>query len=180
MYVLFFVILEVKMKYDIVIIKEEYFVQNQHFVEMLDPKNIENKKRRMYLLSIKINEKNCLIPFRSNISNAPHRAVFPLPTQSRPSAGLDFRKMLIVSDYNQIERVGKHILPKKQKKILDENIKRIETYITSYIKGYKRATKNHLQYTISEYKFSTLHNFHQELGIRENIKEKKKKKTLCR
>src|SRR5699024_5177764 len=109
MYVLFFVVLEVTMNYDIVIIKEEYFVRNQHFVEMLDPKNIDKQKRRMYLLSIKINEKNCLIPFRSNISNAPHRAVFPLPTQSRPNAGLDFRKMLIVSDFNQIERVGKHI-----------------------------------------------------------------------
>ena len=125
--------------HNIVLISERYFEKyNSKFIEMLDVANIKKQSNRMYLfLKIKIDENNILIPLRTNLPKLGNAVVgYHVPSKSKPNAGFDYRKMLIVDD-EYIIPVENLNIPNSQQKIILEKYEVIETQVKTYIKNYK-------------------------------------------
>ena len=126
-----------------VFIKERYFKENKNFVEMLDPYDLKKQTSRQYLyISVKYGQNNILVPLRRNAGKN-LKMFYPVPSQSRPNAGLDYRKMLIVNNLEYIETPSSQRLADGQKKIISDNYETIEKAVVRYIDGYiKSANKN--------------------------------------
>ena len=150
--------------------KQSYFatINNSYFDENPNLKEILYKGSRLYLgVVIEINNCRCFVPLRSEIKadSKYRKAGYLLPSSARKNAGLDFRKLLIISDLNHVTIQNKVGIPAVQKnKIYDEFDKisdRLNNYVQTYVKEVRRnrASENYL------YKFSTLKNYHKELNI---------------
>jgi protein AbiQ len=150
---------------NIVFIKKEFFVENPNFVEMLDPFDLPKQTARQYLyVNVKYKGNNILVPLRRNIgSNL--KLYYPVPSKTRPNAGLDYRKMLIVNNEAYIEIPSSQRLADSQTKIINDNYDTIEKSVIKYIEGYIKSANKNREHRDYEYSFSTLHNFHEELGI---------------
>ena len=154
------------MKDRIVFIKDRYFIKNASFVEMLDPTDITKQSSRCYLfISIQYCGNNFYIPLRKNIDLSIGNIGYHLPSSTRPNAGFDFRKSLIINDNSYIESLSSIDISSSQMKKLSNDIATIESLFISYVDGYKKASLKKREKIDKLYKFSTLHNFHNELGI---------------
>lgn len=155
-----------KNTYNLVFIDPRFFTDHPHLIEMLDPNNIPKSASRKYLfLNITYNGNNIYIPLRTEKPDLSIGAIgFPVPSQTRPHAGLDYRKILIINDTSYISTTQCHIAS-AQKKILNDNYNRIESEVIAYINGYIKSAVKGRHKTDSKFKWSTLHNFHDELGI---------------
>lgn len=155
-------------KYNIVFIKEEYFKKNSNFEEMLDPYNQVKQTKRKYLyLNIQYKNNNIFIPFRNQLpSNKRIGEIgYSVPSNEKPNAGLDFRKILIINQDCYIEYTNYPKIPKLQQQIIENNYRTIENKVIQYIQGYVKAALKKRERRDKKYIFSTLHNFHKELGI---------------
>ena len=155
--------------YRIVLITEEYFKKyNTTFIEMLDTSDLGKQARRMYLfLSILIDGNNILVPLRTTLPDIKTYGLigYPVPSEKKPHAGLDYRKMLIINDDRYLNPVSELNIPSSQKKIINENYKIIVTQIKQYVRGYIKAVKKNRHLLDKKFRFSTLHNFHEELCL---------------
>lgn len=148
-----------------VFVKEKYFKENMSFVEMLDPYDLKKQTSRQYLyVTVKYMGNNILVPLRRNTGKN-LKIFYPVPSQTRPNAGLDYRKMLIVNNMEYIEIPSSQRLADSQKKIISDNYETIEKAVIKYIDGYIKSANKNREHKDFEYSFSTLHNFHAELGI---------------
>ncbi|MBH1942533.1 hypothetical protein I5677_16695 [Mobilitalea sibirica] len=149
-----------------VFIKEEYFKMNSSFIEMLDPFDYVKQSQRQYLfIKVQYQNNNILVPLRKNLPYIDAKLFFPVPSQSKPRAGLDYRKMLIVNNLQHIETPQTQRLTNSQTNIIINNYNTIETAVLNYIQGYIKAAYKGRERIDNKYKYSTLHNFHAELGI---------------
>lgn len=149
-----------------VFIKEEYFKEKSDFVEMLDPYDKQKQTSRHYLyISVKYKGNNILVPLRRNVGKN-RKMFYPVPSQTRPNAGLDYRKILIVNKPEYIEIPSVQRLAESQRKLISDNYDKIERAVIKYIDGYIKSANKNREYKDYEYIFSTLHNFHAELGIK--------------
>lgn len=158
---------------NMVFIKEEYFRKNSGFEEMLDPFDLIKQTQRQYIyINVQYKNNNVLVPLRKKLPGDNPKLYIPVPSESKPNAGLDYRKILIVNNSTYIENPTEQKISNSQLNIITAKYDVIEKAVTSYIDGYiKTANKNreHIEY---DYKFSTLHNFQKELGIIKNNKSK--------
>ena len=151
---------------DFVFIKEEYFIDNSAFVEMLDPNDLIKQSARCYLfIGIQYLENKFYVPIRKNIDLHIGKIGYPLPSSTRPNAGLDFRKTLIVNNDSYIQKLSTIEISSSQMNKLNSDINTIEALFISYINGYIKAALKGREKIDKLYKFSTLHNFHDELRI---------------
>ena len=151
--------------FSIVIIKESYFLSRP---ELMIEANTQSN--RIYLgLNFHIHGKNFVIPFESNLYKSVQLekiSQYPLPISSRPNAGINFEKCLIINDVEDI----KEIIPLDESKIANEQkneiknneldiITRFNYYINNFIKSCNkgREKKEFI------FKYSTLHFFKDEL-----------------
>jgi protein AbiQ len=149
-----------------VFIKQGYFDKNKHFIEMLDPQDQAKQSSRCYLfVAIKHNGNNFYIPLRENINFSIGNIGYPIPSSTRPNAGLDFRKALIVNDPMYIQNLNQVSISSSQMKKISNDIGAIEKQFSRYVLGYVQAALKGREKIDRLYKFSTLHNFHLELGI---------------
>lgn len=154
------------MDVNIVFIKEQYFIDNASYVELLDPTDLVKQSSRCYLfISIYHNGNQFYVPLRQNIDLSIGGIGYPLPSSTRPNAGLDFRKALIVNDSNYIQSLPTITISSSQIGSLRANIATIESSFLNYVKGYVKSALKNRERVDRLYKFSTLHNFHAELGI---------------
>ncbi|TCK98773.1 hypothetical protein EDC19_1208 [Natranaerovirga hydrolytica] len=156
--------------YNVVFVKEGYFRNNKNFIEMLDHNKPQKQSRRHYVfLQVQYKNNNILIPLRSKLRTNKGVGVigFPVPSEKLPDAGLDYRKMLIINDTSYIEKPKHTRIPKSQQKILQNNYHKIKEEVTAYIKGYIKSALKNREKKDKKYIFSSLHNYHQELGILE-------------
>lgn len=150
-------------------IKEQYFIDNPHFQNMLDPGNTVKQSKRTHLcIEISLNGNNVYIPLRNHLGNPVRKfgkIGFPVPTAKRPDAGLDYRYCLIINDNKYIEHHTEQKLPNSQYNKIKDNYETIKREISDYINKYiKSANKNrHTKEPL--FKMSSLINFHKELGI---------------
>lgn len=151
---------------NLVFIKEDFFKVHSDYVEMLDLYDLEKDYARQYVhVMIKYNSNTSLVPLRRNIPNHNPKLYYPVPSQTRPKAGLDFRKILIVNDEEYIEIPSSQRLAESQTRIINENFEEIEKIAIKYIDGCIKSANKNREYRDYNYSFSTLHNFHKELGI---------------
>lgn len=160
-------------QYKIVFLTQDYFRDNVNYEEMLDHLNTTKQSKRQYLfVEIKYKDNNILIPLRSHLPKNKHIGDigYPIPSSEKPNAGLDFRKIIIVNDENYIENPKFPKIPKSQQHIIQQNYLTIENKAIQYIKGYIKSSLKNRHRRDKKYRFSTLHNFHQELGIISTLK----------
>ncbi len=147
-------------------------IHASYFTDHPDLEEILEKENRIYIgVIIEMNHCKCFIPLRTEILTDPKfsKAFFPIPYKKRPNAGLDFRKLLIITDDRYVSIQNRVQISKRQKeKIYSEYstiCKRLNSYVHKYIKEAKRgrAHSHHL------YRFSTLKNYHEELGLEESL-----------
>lgn len=107
------------------------------------------------------------VPFRShvdpNFAKKHSEAVVTLRTKSKPDAGLDIRKMLVVGNDTDF-KVRRRGIDKEQYNILlrkqDELWDKVERYVSEYQREVRTGEKLR-----PEYRYTSLRNFHKELGL---------------
>jgi protein AbiQ len=148
------------------LIPGKYFRDKRDFVEMLDSGDVNKQSSRSYLrVSAEHNGFVFFVPLRKKINFCDKRMGYSLPSETRADAGLDFRKALIVNEneYFLSPKQGR-VSPLQTKKIESERA-RIEYLFFNYVNGYVKAARKKREKIDTLYKFSTLHNFHAELGV---------------
>ena len=151
-----------------VFILEEYFKKNNHLVEILDPGNLEKQAQRKYIfLGFKYNDNTLLVPLRTEMPDMSKigQVGYRVPSEEKPNAGLDFRKILIVNDSRYIEIPHYWKIPSSQVRTINANYSTIKSQVISYVDGYIKSAKKNRHLRDKKFCYSTLHNFHSELGI---------------
>ena len=150
-------------------IKRSYFIEHQHFRNMLDPCNFEKQSQRTHLcILVNINENHILIPLRNNLG-PPLRKYgkigFAVPSQKRPHAGLDYRYSLIINNSDYLEYQTKLRLPNSQYQIITQNYDVIKREITTYLNRYIKVARKNRIHKEPLFRNSSLINFHNELKV---------------
>ena len=108
-----------------------------------------------------------LIPLRKNLGEADRvfgKIGFPVPSMSKPKAGLDYRYIMVIKDDKYL-RFDTPRISKKQSTAIRDNYNVIEKEAIEYIEAYIRvAVKNRVEKT-ARFRESSLVNFHKELKI---------------
>jgi len=141
------------------------FLNRNFYDEHKNYKELAKKENRPYiLLIICYNDIDFGIPFRSNIS---HKYSY-IPVINTKS-GLDFTKAVIV-DEKYIDRERKPIIRKEEFILVKKKEFLIRKKFVKYIEDYKKAyskieSRNFHLRNENLCKFSTLQNYHKELGL---------------
>lgn len=154
--------------YEIVHISEYYFKNcTKDFIEMLDISNVEKQTKRLYLcLKVIIEDNTVLIPLRTNLPKNLGLIGYHIPSKSKPNAGFDYRKILIINDDKYLNKIIQLNIPLSQRNAINENYNIIVKQAKQYINGYIKSFNKNRHLIDSRFKFSTLHNFHRELGLK--------------
>ena len=144
-------------------INESYFDSNPHLKEIL------HNGSRLYLgVVIEVNSCRCFVPLRSEIKTESkyRKAGYPLPSTTRKNAGLDFRKLLVISNMKDVKIQNKVEIPSIQKNKIYDEFDKISARLNSYVQTYIREVNRNRANDNFLYKFSTLKNYHVELGLK--------------
>ncbi|OPX55862.1 protein AbiQ [Oceanospirillum multiglobuliferum] len=146
---------------------KSFYPANTHLkqaLDLIDGQWIPNKTRGHGIVVISIRNLTFGIPLRSNIQ---HKSSYP--TQGRhglPHKGLDYSKALLVLDSSYISNEIFRIPNSERSKLKDKQhyiTQKFSQYVERYVDAVNKEDKNILN---SEgYRFSTLQNYHKELGI---------------
>ncbi len=141
-------------------LEDAFFDENKHLVEVLDKKNgvwDEEKKRGYGIVLISLDNLRFGIPLRSHIA---HRACFT----TSGTKGLDYSKSVLLLKDEYISASPFKIPEPEYVKIKDRTVfigKQFSKYVDRYIYAVGKDDQNILRH----YRFSTLQNYHAELGI---------------
>lgn len=153
--------------YELVFIKQQYFEDYPELKEILKSHK-EDESNRIYLfLNIQYKNNSIFIPLRSEINLTRPIGIigFPIPAGKRPNAGFDYRKILIINDPSYIEFPEHDKVPISQEKLIIQSITTIQSQAIDYIKGYEKSFFKNRTSIDKKYKFSSLCNYHKELGL---------------
>lgn len=149
-------------------IRESFFLEHPEFKEILKFDDKNDETARSYLCLVCVYKNNSLfIPLRSNIKDpieAFGQIGFLAPSDSRPKAGLDYRKLLIINDDSYLE-YSENKIPRSQSTHIEQNYEKICKEVISYIEGYISTYNKGRVSSNKKFKFSSLCNFHKEIGI---------------
>jgi protein AbiQ len=146
-----------------------FYSDNTHLVEILDclNGNWQTGKIRGYgVVVISINSLTFAIPLRSNIRH--HAAYITVKSAIRgvKGKGLDFSKALLISKTSHVSNELFKISSSEFKSLKNKEVfitQKFEKYVDHYIKAVNASDQHILQN--DEYRFSTLINYHTELGL---------------
>lgn len=157
-------------------IKEQYFIDHPGYQKMLDPGNTRKQSQRTHIcVQVSIDENVFYIPLRNRLGGAIRkfgRIGFPVPSQSRPDAGLDFRYTMVINDSSYIEPHTSQKLPNSQYTVITNNYDEIKRLFADYLKGYKKASVKRRIAKEPLYRESCLINFHAELGLKDGVHQR--------
>lgn len=139
-----------------------FFAENSHLVEVLDKQKDSwvdklTKQRGYGIVLLELNGLRFGIPLRSHIS---HRYCF----KTNDTKGLDYSKAVLLTKDSYISEQPFIIPPDEYVMIVDREhyIKHMfAKYVNKYIDGVNKKDSNVLRM----YAFSTLKNYHVELGL---------------
>lgn len=143
-------------------LEQLFYAENTHLKEVLDKDGsgnwTKNKERGYGIVICNFNGLKFGIPLRSHIK---HDACFITEDQK----GLDFSKAVLLIKDEYISPAPFIIPPEEYKTIVRKSFyitQKFEAYVEKYIKGVTKNDENILK----PYRFSTLQNYHLELGIK--------------
>lgn len=149
-------------------ITDEYYKDHPDLQKILDIDDETKHNIRTHLcLSIKFKKNTILIPLRKNIGECNRKfgkIGYPVPSQSKPKAGLDYRYIMIINEDTYL-RYDTPRITNKQSFIIRDNYKTIEKEAVEYILAYIRAANKGKIERKARFRESSLINFHKELGI---------------
>ena len=146
-----------------------FYNNNSHLKEALDNVNgswAKGKVRGYGVVVIDLDRLTFAIPLRSNIRHSAAYITVRSNNSGIKGKGLDFSKALIISKASYISHLPFKISPEEHKRLQDKEVhitKSFEKYVTKYIKANAKADQNILRSI--EYRFTTLINYHLELGL---------------
>jgi protein AbiQ len=147
-----------------------FYVANAHLKEALDNHNgnwTQGKVRGYGIVIISINNLLFAIPLRTNIKHKSAYITVKSNHKGVEGKGLDFTKALLILDKKYISNLPFKISPNEHKKLADKEhyiTSKFEKYVAKYISAVEIADKNILNN--SSYRFSTLCNYHDVLGLK--------------
>lgn len=150
----------------------DFYNENAHLVEILDKEKsgaMKDKERGYGVLLVEVEGQNFAIPLRStmHINHTDNFTTRIYKHQGKDVRhGLDYSKAIIVTDPRFVDTSSIYILKKKSDYVKISNdeqhiIKTFEKYVARYKKG---IVKNDAR-IIAKYRYSTLQNYHVELGL---------------
>lgn len=155
-------------------ITDEYYKDHPDLQKILDIDDDTKHNIRTHLcLSIKFKNNTILIPLRKNIGECDRKfgkIGYPVPSQSKPKAGLDYRYIMIINEDTYL-RYDTPRITNRQSSIIRDNYKTIEKEAIEYILAYIRAANKGKIERKARFRESSLINFHTELGIIETNDE---------
>ncbi len=138
---------------------EQFYTDNNDLEEALD--GSENGKVRGYgIIVIDINELKFGIPLRSNMN---HRFGFIFERSAKGNKGLDYTKALLIKKDEYISRSYK--IPSHNFVLLNDNKEKIQSDFSKFVERYVLACNKQDSNILNNYRYSTLKNYHEELGI---------------
>lgn len=125
----------------------------------------EAREKRVYV-KVCIDDLLFLIPLRSNISNltknsALKNCFFEVPSSTRPNAGLDFTKAVLVENEDLIECDGAFAHSQKQRIL--SNYSLIESMYKTYYERFKKSLKKNRTDRDQEFKYCVLRNHEDKI-----------------
>lgn len=119
-------------------------------------REVLEKERGYGLVMVQIDDLLFGLPLRSHLK---HKHGFA----TLDGKGLDYSKAVLVDASQQYETF---MIPREEHKILNDSEHKIRKQFEKYVANYKRLLRNNDQRAIeNDYKFSTLINYHSELGV---------------
>ncbi|MBQ8247521.1 MAG: hypothetical protein IJZ42_10345 [Lachnospiraceae bacterium] len=147
---------------------EQYYIDNPNLIKILDVDDSTKYNVRTHLcLNLKYEDNNILIPLRKNLGLADRKfgkIGYPVPSASKPDAGLDYRYIMIINNTNYL-RFDIPRISNKQISIIEDNYETIEKEAIEYINSYSRVANKGRVNLNARFRESSLINFHNELGI---------------
>lgn len=146
-------------------LKNLFYEENAHLVEVMD-KNAAgewtgDKTRGYGIVVIETGDLRFGIPLRSGIK---HRHAFM--TVKGGNKGLDYTKaVLLLKDEYISESAFK--IPEVEFILIKEKSHHIIGEFTKYVERYKKGITNSDENILRAYQFSTLQNYHNELGLKQ-------------
>tara|TARA_Y100001963_G_C6741964_1_gene429457 strand:+ start:768 stop:1244 length:477 start_codon:yes stop_codon:yes gene_type:complete len=149
-----------------------FYTNNSHLQEALDNFNgnwQDGKVRGYGVVVITLNNLTFAIPLRTNIR---HKAAYITKKCHEPGIqgkGLDFSKSLLITDEEYISEAPFKIPPEEHKKLRSKEFfitSKFEKYVEKYIFAINSRDENII--SSLEYRFTTLINYHDELGLPSN------------
>jgi protein AbiQ len=159
----FYCLLEENCMCDNILLFEYVHLLPAFYVDYKNYKEVMLNEDRQYLHII-MQYKGCnfLIPFRSEIK---HKYAFKF--KQKEQKGLDYSKALIIKDLKRYTIKSKKNIPQFQHDIIRKDQEIILRQFKKYVDDYCKFTeKNDLNFKKRVGKYSTLQNFHLELGIK--------------
>lgn len=145
---------------------EDFYIDNPNLLEALDGGWTQSAKVRGYgIVVISINSLVFGIPLRSHIR---HKQAFFTDITQGPECdgrkGLDFTKALLLSDDKYLDSSSFKVPVMEFDRIQDNHDHIVEKF-TKYVQKYIRAIKKSDRFVLPLYQYSTLKNYHVELGL---------------
>lgn len=151
---------------------EDFYNEHTHLVEVLDKEKdgtLSNKERGYGVLLVDIEGYKFAIPLRSKM-HINHKDNFTTRIYKSGNKklrhGLDYSKAVIITEDRFVSDKPFMLEEKsdfvKISKLEHKIIKEFEKYVKRYVKAVLKNDKNILM----EYKYSTLCNYHEELGCK--------------
>ncbi len=152
------------------VLDQSFYDENTHLIQALDNINgtwIERKTRGYGVVIISINTLTFAIPIRSNIN---HKAAYFTikPVGNSKGKGLDFSKAVLITKPSYLTKESFEISKFEHDKLKGKSTEyNITTKFEKYVERYIEAVKNNKKALLScdKYRFSTLVNYHDALGI---------------
>ncbi|MBY5721238.1 hypothetical protein HFO33_32565 [Rhizobium leguminosarum] len=146
---------------DIKKLTEAFYAENSHLAELLDKTaagSVDEKVRGYGIALVKARTLRFGIPFRSRIS---HNHCFKTSQQK----GLDFSKSVLLEKDDYISP-DPFKIPVPEFLLVREKSVFIEKQFNKYVERYVKATAEGKETLLArEYRFTTLQNYHLELGL---------------
>lgn len=139
-----------------------FYDENEHLVEVMDKtagKWNADKTRGYGVVVVEAGNLRFGIPLRSGIKH--RHAFFTVPGNSK---GLDYSKAVLLTKDEYISDVAFKI-PNDEFVLIKEKSHRITEQFTKYVDHYKKGVANLDKNILRDYKFTTLQNYHVELGL---------------
>ncbi|EHL79324.1 type III toxin-antitoxin system TenpIN family toxin [Bacillus smithii] len=149
----------------------DFYAEHQHLVEIIDKGKdgkITNKGRGYGVLLVDVYGYKFAIPLRSRM-HINHTDNFTTKIYryngKRVRHGLDYSKAVIITEMRFVSKAPFFLADKSDFVKISKSehiiIAAFEKYVTRYIRAVQKEDKNILR----RYKYSTLQNYHRELGL---------------